>query len=273
MSYRSLMVHVELDPSNDSRLTVAGMLAASFDASLIGIAAADPNPPAYGGSGLAAGLVVQEKERIHAQMAQAEKRFRAATAGNAPRIEWRQGFDKPNIFLARESRAADVVIIGPNRAGAVRDPFHVLDADILIMHAGRPILLVPSETETLSVKTVVVGWKDTREARRAIWDALPLLGRAEYVVVAEVSEQGDAPAVRTRTDDVAKWLTSHGVAAIGRAVKGDDAAKLLPELASEESADLIVSGAYGHSRMQEWIWGGVTRSLLTTARCCCLLAH
>jgi len=69
MSYRSLMVHVELDRSNDSRLTVAGML--SFDASLIGIAAADPNPPAYGGSGLAAGLVVQEKERIHAQMAQA----------------------------------------------------------------------------------------------------------------------------------------------------------------------------------------------------------
>jgi nucleotide-binding universal stress UspA family protein len=274
VSYASLMVHQDIDGANDCRLQIAAELARRFDARLIGIAAADPNPPAYGGGGFAAGLIKQRRAQIETGLKQAAERFHAAATGNAKEAEWRQAFAKPTAYVAAEARAADLVITGPARGSVYLDPFDVLDPAELVMRAGRPILVVPAEAETLNSKHVLVAWKDTREARRAVADALPLLQAAADVTVVEISEGDERASAGRHVADVAAWLKRHGVSASAHAVTaGEPPFAALQRLLSQNAADLIVAGAYGHSRLQEWILGGLTRDLLTNARCCCLLAH
>jgi nucleotide-binding universal stress UspA family protein len=124
---------------------------------------------------------------------------------------------------------------------------------------------------------VVVAWKDTREARRAIQDALPFLHRADEIILVEVCERSDdvAPS-QSRLRDVALYLTNHRIAAAVaervRPVDGTAASSLL-RLVQDESADLIVAGAYGHTRLGEWIFGGMTQALLAESPVCCLFSH
>ena len=278
MSYSSLMVHLDLEPSNDARLRIAGDLATRFDAHVIGIAAGDLNPPAYGrsygGGSFEAALITEERATIEKQLAEVERRFRATMGGYGHDMEWRQAFEKPNPFVARQARAADLIITGLGCYGNLLDPFRALDPSTLVIEAGRPILIVPPEVESFQGRRILLGWKDTREARRAIWDALPLLQAAEYVVVSEILESDDLAAAHSCVDDVAEWLDRHEVIAMARAVKANgETAELLQDLASEELADLLVTGAYGHSRLGEWIWGGVSQKLLASSQLCCFLAH
>jgi nucleotide-binding universal stress UspA family protein len=268
------MVHVDLEPSNDARLRVAADLALRFGSHVIGIAAGNPNPPAYGGGKFAAGLIAQQRATIEVQLTAAEDRFRAAMGRGISHPEWRQALEKPNAYVAAQARAADLIIAGNGHYGGVLDPFRTLDPSLLVMEAGRPVLIVPAEVESCQAKKVVIGWKNTREARRAIWDALPLLRAAEYVVVGEILDVEEQAAADTRLGDVIRWLGRHEVTAVPRIMRGvGDTAELLQQMAAEEFADLIVTGAYGHSRLGEWIWGGVTETLLTSAQMCCLLAH
>jgi nucleotide-binding universal stress UspA family protein len=129
----------------------------------------------------------------------------------------------------------------------------------------------------MSGRRVVVAWKDTREARRAVQDALPLLHRAETIVIAEVCERSDdvGPS-QARLRDVAEYLARHHVAAaVAERVRPVDGTALnsLLRLAQDESADLIVAGAYGHTRLGEWIFGGMTQGLLAKSHVCCLFSH
>jgi hypothetical protein len=94
---------------------------------------------------------------------------------------------RPTV-VAREARAADIVITGVNRDGILLDSLRQLDPSDLVMEAGRPIFVVPPEAEYLKLNSVLVAWKDTREARRAVADALPLLHKAKDVNVVEVVE-------------------------------------------------------------------------------------
>ena len=273
MSYKSIMVHLELDRPDDSRIRIAANLAARFSGCLIGIAAADPTPPAYGGGSVAGALIAQERAKTLGQLTEAEKRFRAAVSGFSGQVEWRQAFAKPNAFIVDQARAADLVITGLSHGEEWIDPFHVLDPSALVMEAGRPVLVVPSLVDGLQAKRVLVAWKDAPEARRAVSAALPLLRAADCVVVVQILEGQEKSAAQHACQDVAKWLTRHGAAAVVRVVDGSDAALVLQELASDEAADLLVSGAYGHSRVREWVFGGVTRKLLTSSSLSCLLAH
>jgi nucleotide-binding universal stress UspA family protein len=144
-----------------------------------------------------------------------------------------------------------------------------VDGGDLVMDAGRPVLFVPPSVNHLSAKRVVVAWKDTREARRAVWDSMPFLKRAaEVSVVAIDSEDAGAR-------DVAAYLGCHGVLAtvLTRPETEIAAAVKIIHIAQQEGADLIVCGAYGHSRAREWAFGGVTRDLLDGSPLCCLMAH
>ncbi len=274
MSYSTLMVHLDIDRSNKARLQIAGELAERFDARLIGIAAADIQPPLYFMEGEAAqDQLEKDRARLKSQIVDCEAEFRGALKGLADRIEWRTAIEWPTDFVARNARAADLVIIG-NEARRADVTRHV-DAGGLVMRAGRPVLLVPSEVEWLKLKTIVVAWKDTREARRAVSDALPLLHMAREVVIVELLEAGaDQAAAKTRVDDVAQWLVRRKINASSIATKTlINMAGQLTLLAQDEGASIIVAGAYGHTRFQEWIFGGVTRDLLTQQKCCALLSH
>lgn len=273
MFYTSLMVHQHLDGTNDSRLQIAADLANRFDAKLIGIAASQPNPPAYDDGDFAAAILDELRSQTENELNEAANRFRAVAEGRVREVEWRQAFARPIDYVAQEARAADLVITGAKGGGGFIDPFAALDPGDLVLRAGRPILVVPAEAESLSAKHILVAWKDTREARRAVSDALPLLQSATDVTVVEIAERGDMKAAARRCDDVAAWLTRHGVCAEANAVVATDPLDALQGLLSQNGADLIVAGAYGHSRMQEWILGGFTRDLLSKAKCCSLLAN
>jgi nucleotide-binding universal stress UspA family protein len=273
VSYSTLMVHLELEHSNDARLQIAGDLADQFEAKLIGIAACDPQPPYYAQGAFAHRLVEHERAEIKKRIAEAQERFYAAAKPRAREIEWRSAMERPTDYVAREARAADLLITGVNRGGAILDPLQRLDPGDLVMKAGRPVFVVPPEAEYLRLKNVTVAWKDTREARRAVYDALPLLQRAKQVNVLEVLEgDGIRNAAQHRVDDVVAWLGRHKITAsaqVMHAVKdADQVEKIL-----QNDADLVVAGAYWHSRVREWILGGITRNLLTRSRRCSFLAH
>jgi nucleotide-binding universal stress UspA family protein len=121
----------------------------------------------------------------------------------------------------------------------------------------------------------VIGWKDTREARRAVCDALPFLPRAKHVTIVEVCQARAEGSVARHVNDVADYLARHGISSDPRVIPDRDfsAAQQLTDLAQAEGADLLVVGAYGHRRLGEWFFGGVSRDLLAASPICCLMSH
>ena len=122
---------------------------------------------------------------------------------------------------------------------------------------------------------MVIAWRDVREARRAVQDALSLLHEASRVTIAEICKPGDEESAQARLGDVASYLARHRIKGGPRVIlhrEGSGAAQLI-KLAQEDGADLLVTGAYGHSRLGEWIFGGVTRDLLASSPICCLMSH
>jgi nucleotide-binding universal stress UspA family protein len=183
--------------------------------------------------------------------------------------------DLPAEVLARESRAADLVIVGRDLERLRLGVYQSADPGDVLMRAGRPLLVVPPGLSRLEGKHIVVAWKDSREARRAVWDALPLLTRAEMVHVVEVTEEEDLDLGATRAADVVDYLSRHEVNARAevRTKRERSVADELVLVAETLGADLIVAGGYGHARVREWAFGGVTSDLLNHSPKCCLLSH
>ena len=173
-------------------------------------------------------------------------------------------------LLAREARAADLVIVGARHADGDRHDF--FDPGVVLLRTGRPILVVPDIAHPLALRRVVIAWKDTRECRRAVRDALPFLQRAKDVLILELENGSNPPRGRRLRTSAAtscairsSWLMKSG----GK--RGPVATELL-RFVQDEKADLIVAGGHGHSRLGEWIFGGVTHELLTASPVCCMLA-
>jgi nucleotide-binding universal stress UspA family protein len=275
MTYATVMVSLALDRSNEARLEVAG-LAERFDARVIGIAAAEFSPPVYFTSGEQAQRLLDEGQAaIRKRITELESQFRAAMQTRANVVEWRCAEDVPVRFIVREARAADIIVAGQDGQDTLADPFEQANPSDLVMHAGRPVLMVPESGNWLDLRSILVAWKDTPEARRAIADALPMLRKANDVSVVEIVEDEiDLPTAISRVKDVVAWLSRHGVLAAEQ-VPGEcgHAAAQLERIASEVGAGLIVAGAYGHSRFREWILGGVTRRLVNPSGRCSLLSR
>lgn len=277
MTYATVMVSLALDQSNDARLQVAGELAERFEAALVGVAAARFAPPLYFADGAEAQrLIDQEEGSVKRCLADLEAQFRAATRTRAGRAEWRSAMDFPARFVLAQARCADVVVSG-GRSPAFSDAFSLVSPKDLVMQAGRPLLVVPDRIDWLDLRSVLVAWKDTPEARRAVANALPILRKARDVAIIEIPEANDdRAAVMTRVSDVAAWLARHGVTATARvpeAAGNESAADQLERIAGDVGAGVIVAGAYGHSRFRELILGGVTQYLVAQTARCVLLSH
>jgi nucleotide-binding universal stress UspA family protein len=277
MTYATVMVCLALDQPNEARLEVAGQLAERFDAGIVGIAAAQFAPPLYFTDGeLAQNLIEQGETSIKKRLSELEAQFRAAAEHRSKHVEWRSAMDFPTRFILHEARCADIIVSG-GHSPAFSDAFALAAPKDLVMQAGRPLLVVPDGLDWLDLRSVLVGWKDTPEARRAVADSLPLLRKAKEVTVAEVLESGDhRSAAASRVNDVAAWLSRHGVSAAARVSENNgsrDAAIQVENIAGEVGAGLIVAGAYGHSRFRELVLGGVTEHLLAPPTRCVLLSH
>ena len=274
MTYKTLMAHLELGRSNEGLLKIAGDLAERFDAGVIGIAMCQPMQIVYSEGYIPGDIIGQDREQRDREIATAEAEFRYALPARA--LGWRAAVTQDPLadYLARESRGADLVITGVDHNASLFDNSRHVPIGDVVMQVGRPILVVPTAASGLSFDRVLVGWKDTRETRRAIVDALPFLMTAAHATIVEIAEQKDLDLASERLADVVSWLSRHGVAAeaIARPSEGQDAHHL-HALALEHRAGLIVAGAYGHSRVREWVLGGVTRDLLLRAGRCALVSH
>ncbi|MGH6797164.1 MAG: universal stress protein, partial [Roseiarcus sp.] len=136
------------------------------------------------------------------------------------------------------------------------------------------ILISPPGATGLKLTRAIVCWKDSREARRAVADALPILKASKRVDVVELVNEHEIEAARGRLADVGDWLHRHGVEATCLATPARAAESAhLAAIARDLEADLIVAGAFGHSRLREWAFGGVTRDLLVNAERCTLVSH
>ena len=203
-----------------------------------------------------------------------ETKFKTKVAVDGRKVSLRSFLQYPTECIAREMRAADLLVIG--REFGVNDPYLYPDTAALVLKVGRPVLAVPPGTTTLSGSRVVVAWKDTREARRAVKDALPFLIKAEQVMVTEICEyESEVNDSQDRLRDVVQYLSRHGIPCVAdrvRPLEGTAVNSLL-KLVKETSSDLIVAGAYGHSRLSEWMFGGMTQGLFAQSPVCCLLSH
>lgn len=273
MSYAAIMVHFDAGRASHNRLRLAVDLALRLQAALIGIAGRSYLP-----SFLADDIAVAEdnidgdQREVAALLADVGTKFRAQ-AERIKDVEWRGAVDDVNHLVAREARAADLVVVG--RPADPADLYYALDPGVTILRCGRPVLLVPDGVDAFASRRVVVSWKDTREARRALQDALPLLREAHEVMVIEVCEHGTEVQSQRRIDDVANYLRRHKIRVRATACLHTQrpVTDEILRVARDEKADLIVAGGYGRSRLGEWMFGGVTRGLLADSPLCCLFSH
>jgi nucleotide-binding universal stress UspA family protein len=275
VSYSTLMVHLELGKPNAGLLAVAGDLAERFHAHVIGIAACQPMQFVYGMGYVSADYFDRDMADLQKDSQAAETEFRSALQTRAGSLEWRSTveFGALSGHIAHEARSSDLIITSVE-SGGLFEASRLVNTGDLIMQVGRPVLVVPQGAKALALDQVLVAWKDTRETRRAVLDALPLLKKAARVTLAEIAVEDRLPLAHKHLEEVAGWLGRHGVKAEGRASlsTGEDADRLYA-IAKEQGADVVVAGAYGHSRLREWVLGGVTRDLLLRADICALVSH
>jgi nucleotide-binding universal stress UspA family protein len=275
MSFKTLLTHAQPGDASDRRLDAAAALARSLDALLIGLGAEAVPPYAlsdpYGVavSDLAPLLYDQQTRDLDA----ARKGFETHAAG--ARTAWRSCRGIPTDALAREACAADLIVAGggPINAG---DIYYAANLGELIVKAGKPVLVVPPEGGHLNPRRILIAWKNTREARRAVADALPFLVKAEEILILAVCEKEESEISDFEVKEVADMLVRHGAPAPRTHVVHPPATAAESDIlvhADQLDADLIVAGGYGHSRASEWVLGGVTRTLLRNCKRFLLLSH
>jgi nucleotide-binding universal stress UspA family protein len=277
MNYKTILVHLDAGKRVGERVAIGRRLADAFDAHLTGLfALSSPRIPSYA-LAEAGPVVIEAEARYRSEASRVvEQAFKAATAGLARSAEFRSTMRDALVATQLSARYADLVIIGqpePEVGAGLADDF----AEELVLSAGRPVLFVPYAGTFPEVgRRVLIAWNAGREAARAVTDALPLLARASTVQVVAFdpgkggADHGDIPGA-----DIALVLARHGVkVSVAQQQSEDvDVGNQILSRAADMQADLIVMGAYGHSRLRELVLGGVTRTLLDTMTVPVLMSH
>lgn len=281
-SRSTLMVNLSGDAADDSLLAITGELAKKLKAAVIGAAAYElvleygTAIAGVGGISCPQELFDHEIRLAKARLAHAEDHFRKTLGEHVEPLLWRSVLSDKSAasWLAMTARAADFIITHSFADGSYSAMFRHVNVGDLVMTAGRPVLLVPHKSTTLDLGTVLVGWRDTRESRAALSAALPLLHLAGRVIVASIVPKATKGEAQEAVQDVAAWLVRHGISAEGvvEVATGNDIEQIAA-LTHRFEVGLLVAGAYGHSRLREWVLGGVTMDLLLRPRCVTLIAH
>jgi nucleotide-binding universal stress UspA family protein len=262
MTYKSILVNIDIDGANASLIKLATDLAMRFNARLIGFSAADvPLPTVTADSVIFDGeIMVQQRENIERRLEELRQEFEEHAATSAEK-EWRGDVGNPTRLLIETARAADLIVTVSPEGASSGNVHRSVDLGSLMLQAGRPVLVVARDAERVLINKALVAWKDTREARRAVADALSLLSLAKEVRVITVDDAADDH-VSESLSDVSAFLSRHGIKARAEVFPEKADGRTICDLANVMHADLVVSGAYGHSRFREWAFGGVTRTLL-----------
>ena len=276
MGLKDLLVHVDNDPTSSSRVDVAVALAAKHGAHLTGLHAMGwPRLPGYVEVELPPTFREEQRRQLEELARQAEERFHDRARRRGIRGEWRVDIGDIVGTTKLHARYADLTIVGQ---GLDLDdaPYDLAFLpEELALGVGRPVLVVPryGTFETVGER-VLIAWNGSREATRAVHDALPLLQLATNVTVLSIDPDTHA-GPRVPSADIALHLARHGVAAERLSTLGVDigVGDLLLSRAADLGADLIVMGAYGHSRVREMVLGGATRQILQHMTVPVLMSH
>ena len=190
-----------------------------------------------------------------------ERKIPSAAAprkGGGLSASWQKVAGDPVLALIGEARSHDLIVFGGPAEGGYSEG----DIGAVLTACGKPILLAPTERTANKLNTLVVAWKNTREAAHAVTAAMPLLEKARRVIVAMIRE--DSGDTSKSGEAVAKQLRWHGIAAETRTMsaRGGQPLDVLFGAARELTADMVVMGGYGHSRARETAFGGFTQRVL-----------
>ena len=268
MDYKTILVHLDRDARRSERVELAATLAGRHDAHLVGLfALSSSRMPSYVRSDTSGALIAAQNRQRAEAATEAEAAFRAAVRKHSGvKTEWRISAADALDAVRLNARYADLVVVGQREREAEDESGIAPEfVDELVLSCGRPVLIVPYAGRFPDAgKRALVAWNASAEAARAIADALPLLARAESVNVivfetGPAGDHGEEPGA-----DAALYLARHGVkATVSRYGSPDiDVGSQILSRAADMAADLIVMGAYGHSRMRELVLGGVTRTIL-----------
>jgi nucleotide-binding universal stress UspA family protein len=278
MTYKTIVVVLERD-ARPEFLETAFSVACDMDAHVVGLyVIRSPKVPTYAIAEVAA-ATDHLNALFRAELVRAEQSARAAFEAVAKRyghsrIEWRVAKDEAASAVSVCARYADLVIAAQPEPGKDDLSMELNVHNTLALSAGRPVLHIPYAGKFPACgKTILVAWNASREAARAVADSLPLLRRANSVRVLVVDpgvEHGEVPGA-----DLALYLARHGVnvdVAMRSSAEIGIGQVLLSD-AADAGADLIVMGAYGHSKITEWVLGGATRTLLESMTVPVLMSH
>jgi nucleotide-binding universal stress UspA family protein len=276
MAYRDLLVVLDPSEAASERIKVAGALAERFGAHLVGLylEAIEMPAPQYFQPSIIEPPYRETEARRQKQAATARSLFEDTARRHAISAEWRPDSGRPLERVALHGRHADLIVVGQLDRDDPDEPPSLPPPEDVTLLAGRPALIVPYAGAFGEVgRRVLIGWDASREAARAIHDALPFLRAAETVTVLTVDKGLDD--ARIPGADIAVHLARHGVTAqVENTVSaGVGIGEVLLSRASDLGADLLVMGAYGHSRVRELIVGGATRTVLGSMTLPVLMSH
>ena len=272
-SIATIVVHLATDSRSGDRLDAAVALAQRFGAHLSVVYGTAPvhMPAGITGRGASYAYLAEAHGRAQdrAQELEARVRQRCATLKS---WDWVVDESEHTELIARYARLADLAIVGQDESHTLDDLIALEEPERAALLAGCPVLVLPARGGYDVIgKRVLVAWKESREAVRAVREALPFLKLAEAVHVVTV----DPPkGVVEPLKGVQAFLARHGIASSPRVVAdGGDVGETLIDQAQTLDCDLIVMGAYGRSKVSEFLFGGATRHILRTAPCAVLTAH
>jgi nucleotide-binding universal stress UspA family protein len=267
-----IVVFIDGRTESTGILEFAGMLAREHGARLISVFM-QPEPIVTPAETFARGKGMESTIEVHqAQLERIEADHRAQfedivrRQGIRSESEWRS-LPYLSSEVAVHAYYADLVVVARLESASQTAAPPGL-AESLVLSSGRPIIVFPPRGTVSQVRRILVAWNATRESIRAVADAMPLFAKADTVEVLVVDHQrrpeghGQEPGA-----DIARHLARHGAQVEVRRVSsgGKDVGRLLLSQAAAFSADLLVMGAYGHSHLREWVFGGVTRTVLYEA--------
>lgn len=273
---KDLIVNLGLglhDPAGDFAIS----LAESFDAHVLGVAFAyEPIIPVSDIGGIPSDFIESQRAEADKNSLRAVSRFEKAAKRfgiSAESLKVDASVSGASDRFARMARRFDLAVVGqpePEKSAA-----EIVIDEAVLLESGHPVLVIPYiQKQGLKIDRIIACWDGSRAASRAISDAMPFLQKAkqvDIVIVSRKPEESDEIAGA----DLGQHLARHGLKVdLKRMVSPDtDVASVVLSYAADSSADMIVMGGYGHSRLREFVLGGVTRNILSAMTVPTLLSH
>ncbi|MFY3434543.1 MULTISPECIES: universal stress protein [Achromobacter] len=277
--YRRITVHLDHGFDCARRTALALGLAKRHKAELVGVYASSAPPQYYYGESVMMSRTLNIMKNLQAQNRGAVQNafLEAAAAADVPAVV-RAGESSPSATVALHGRTSDLIIVSQQNRDDVEAAHENEFVEQTLLTAGRPVMVLPSSGDFPVVgDRVLLCWDGSREAARALADAAPLLQGASHVVVLTMDEGAATRNVESIPfEDLATYCVAHGIPApdhVRRDIKGVGVGSTILNAAADYSADLIVMGAYGHSKFREWAMGGATASILKSMTVPIMFSH